>query len=96
LFKVLALANSHSESAAIEIDMLTILAMKIITDAIMPHLVKVPAMFSSLIWRGVFEVVSSFSSFKPLLLLAPTAQTTAFPTPVETRVDERRKGSGLS
>ena len=62
----------------------------------MPHLVKMAAMFSSLICRGVLDEVSSFSCLTPLLLLGPTAQTTAFPIPLETRVEERRNGSGVS
>jgi hypothetical protein len=40
--------------------------------------------------------VSIFSSLTPLLLCAPTQQTTALPTPVITNDYERRNGSGLS
>lgn len=61
-----------------------------------PHLVKVPAKFSSLIYRGVFEVVSSFSSKTPLLLFFPTLVTTAFPVPDTIKDYESKNGSGDS
>ena len=76
--------------------MLTTLAMKIATDAMIPHFVKVPAIFSNFLCRGVLELVSNLTSLDPLLLPAPTQQTTALPTPVVIKVYERRNGSGFS
>jgi hypothetical protein len=75
---------------------LTTLAMKMNMAAYNPHLVKVPAKFSSLIYRGVFEVVSSFSSKTPLLLFFPTHVTTAFPVPDTIKDYESKNGSGDS
>lgn len=71
-------------------------AIKIAIAAIIPHLVKVPPRFCNLTWSGVLDSVSRASSNIPLLLLAPTAQTTAIPLPWATSVYERRNGSGLS
>ena len=67
-------------------DKFTMLARNIKIAAYRPNLVSEPPKFSSFSYNGVFEVVSSFSSKTPLLLLAPTQQTTALPDPDATSV----------
>lgn len=75
---------------------LTMLAIKINIAAYNPHLVNIPPKFSSLIYKGVFEVVSNFSSKIPLLLFFPTQTTTAFPAPETIKDYESRNGSDVS
>ena len=94
LFKVFA--KSQFSAATIEMIMLITAATKIIPAAKIPHFVKVPAMFSSLIWSGVLDDVSNLTSFIPLLLFTPTAQTTALPLPETIKDWDRTNGSGSS
>ena len=61
-------------------------AKKINIAAYNPSLVNIPPKFSSFYYKGVFEVVSNFSSNTPLLLFSPTQHTTALPDPDASKV----------